>query len=80
MFTDSPSSPESAFCSTSIYSDDSTARETPATGSFSHTSFSSSCSQNLNMHIGVRDSGFNSSIFPPVISHQSYGLPLPVFH
>lgn len=26
MFTDSPSSPESAFCSTSIYSDDSTAR------------------------------------------------------
>lgn len=77
MFTDSPSSPESAFCSTSIYSDDSTARETPATGSFSHTSFSSSCSQNLNMHIGVRDSGFNSSIFPPVISHQSYGLPPP---
>lgn len=77
MFTDSPSSPESAFCSTSIYSDDSIARETPVTGSFSHASFSSTCSQNLNMHVGVRDSGFNSSIFPPVITPQTCGLPPP---
>lgn len=77
MFTDSPSSPESAFCSTSIYSDDSIARETPVTGSFSHASFSSTCSQNLSIHVGVRDSGFNPSIFPPVMSPQSCGLPPP---
>ena len=77
MFTDSPSSQESACCNTSVYSDDSVARETPTTGSFSYNSFSSSCSQNISMNIGARDSGFNHSIFPSVIPHQSCGLTPP---